>query len=110
MGFIEFIITNSKSGNLNYNNIAALFKTMVTQSITDYEQRVFFAFLTKENDAAMSRERKFLLDERRRTDVFNKIFCNEGQLDCSRLGIDGFRCFRMLFLSVNSEHRHINHN
>ncbi len=110
MGFLEFVITNSKNGNLNYNNIAALFKTMVTQSITDWEQKVFFAFLTKENDAATSRERKFLLDERRRTDVFNKIFCNESQLDCSRLGLDGFRCFRMLFLNVNAEHRHINHN
>ena len=76
MSFIEFIITNSKNGNLSFANISALFKTMVAQSTTDYEQKVFFNFLTKENDAAMSRERKYLLDERRRTDVFNKIMCN----------------------------------
>ena len=76
MNFIEFIITNSKNGNLSFNNISALFKTLVANSITDYEQKVFFNFLTKENDAAMSRERKYLLDERRRTDVFNKIMCN----------------------------------
>ena len=76
MNFIEFIITNSKNGNLSFNNISALFKTLVANSITDHEQKVFFNFLTKENDAAMSRERKYLLDERRRTDVFNKIMCN----------------------------------
>ena len=76
MGFIEFIITSSKNGNLSYANISSLFKTLVTQSITDYEQKVFFNFLTKENESAVTRERKFLLDERRRTDVFNKIMCN----------------------------------
>jgi len=66
--------------------------------------------LTKENDAAVSRERKYLLDERRRTDVFNKILCNEKELQCTKLGIEGFRCFKMLFLNVNAEHRHINHD
>ena len=110
VGFIEFIITSSKNGNLSYANISSLFKTLVTQSITDYEQKVFFNFLTKENESAVTRERKFLLDERRRTDVFNKIMCNQTELDCSKLGIEGFRCFKMLFLNVNAEHRHINHN
>ena len=76
MGFLEFIITSSKNGNLSYANLLALFKTLVTNAITDYEQKVFFTFLTKENDAATSRERKYLLDERRRTDVFQKIMCN----------------------------------
>ena len=37
VGFIEFIITNSKNGNLSFNNISTLFKTMVMQSITNYE-------------------------------------------------------------------------
>jgi len=58
----------------------------------------------------VSRERKFLLDEKRRTDVFQKIMCNKNELDCTKLGIEGFRSFRMLFLNVNSEHRHIDHN
>lgn len=76
MGFIEFIITNSKNGNLQFSNIVALFKALVSQSVCDYEQNIFFNFLTKENTMAVSRERKFLLDERRRTDVFRKIMCN----------------------------------
>lgn len=83
---------------------------MVTQSISDYEQQVFFNFLTKENTSATTRERKYLLDERRRTDVFQKIMCNQDELNCSNLGLDGFRCFKMLFLNVNAEHRHINQN
>jgi len=58
----------------------------------------------------VNRERKFLLDERRRTDVFQKIMCNSKELDCTKLGIEGFRSFRMLFLNVNAEHRHIDHN
>jgi len=109
-GCIEFLITNSKSANLSFNNIRNLFKSLVSQSITEYEQKVFFNFLTKENDTAVTRERKYLLDERSRTDVFQKIMCNEEQLDCSRLGMEGFRCFKMLFLNVNAEHRNINYN
>lgn len=110
IGFIEFIITNSKQGNLSFVNLQALFKTFVSQSISDYEQAVFFKFLTKENESATTRERKFLLDERRRTDVFQKIMCNQKELDCTRLNIEGFRCFKMLLLHVNAEQRHINYN
>ena len=110
IGFLEFLITNSKSGNLSFLNIQHLFKILVSQNISEYEQKVFFNFLTKENVEAMTRERKFLLDERRRTDVFQKIMCNNAELDCTRLGIEGFRCFKMLFLTVNGEHRHLNQN
>lgn len=53
-----------------------MFASFVTDCNTDYEQQAFFNFLTKENSSAASRERKFLLDERRRTDVFQKIMCN----------------------------------
>ena len=108
LGFIEFIITNSKQGNLSFQNIQNLFQTFVSQSISDYEQKVFFNFLTKENEAATTRDRRYLLDERRRTDVFQKIMCNNAELDCTRLGIEGFQCFKMLLLHVNAEHRHIN--
>lgn len=108
IGFIEFIIRNSKQGNLSFVNLQALFKTFVNQSISDYEQAVLFKFLTKENEQATTRERKYLLDERRRNEVFQKIMCNKKELDCTRLGIEGFRCFKMLLLHVNAEHRHIN--
>ena len=42
IGFIEFLITNSKQGNLSFVNLQALFKTFVSQSISDYEQQAFF--------------------------------------------------------------------
>ena len=60
-------------------------------------------FLTKENENSGTRERKFLLDEKRRTDVFQKIMCNQKTLDCSKLGIVGFNCFKLLFLNVNAQ-------
>jgi hypothetical protein len=37
MNFIEFLITSSKSGNLSFANISTLFKTLVMESITDYD-------------------------------------------------------------------------
>jgi len=37
MNFIEFLITSSKSGNLSFANISSLFKTLVMESITDYD-------------------------------------------------------------------------
>ena len=52
LNFLEFLITNSRNGQLSFSNIQALFKTMVSQSITDYEQRLFFNFLTKENESS----------------------------------------------------------
>jgi len=38
--------------------------------MTPYETEQFFMFLTKENENSGTRERKFLLDEKRRTEVF----------------------------------------
>jgi hypothetical protein len=76
---------------------------MVTDQTTDYEAQSFFIFLTKENEGSSTRERRFLLDERRRVDVFQKIMCNNQLLDCSKLQIEGFECFKMLFLNVNAE-------
>ena len=76
---------------------------MVTEQTTDYEAQSFFIFLTKENDGGTTRERRFLLDERRRVDVFQKIMCNQELLDCAKLQTEGFSCFKMLFLNVNSE-------
>jgi hypothetical protein len=70
MGFIEFLITNSRHGNLSYQHISALFNTMVTEQTTDYEAQSFFIFLTKENAGGSTRERRFLLDERQRVNVF----------------------------------------
>ena len=70
IGFLEFVITSSKSGSLSFKNLQDLFKTFVANSITGYEQKAFFDFLTKENENGTTRERKYLLDEKRRTEVF----------------------------------------
>ena len=108
MSFIEFLITNSRNGNLNFQHISDLFATMVTEQTTDYEAKRFFTFLTKENEGSQSRERRFLLDERQRVNVFQKIMCNQETLDCAKLQTEGFNCFKMLFLNVNAEQRNIN--
>jgi hypothetical protein len=66
-GLIEFLIVNSKSCNLEFQQVSQLFETFVTSAITTYEREKFFMFLTKENENSATRERKFLLDEKRRT-------------------------------------------
>jgi len=76
ISLIEFIITGSKNGNLSFTHVEALFETFVTKAVTEYEQAHFFTFLTQENENSHNRERRFLLDERRRTEVFQKIMCN----------------------------------
>jgi hypothetical protein len=42
----------------------------VTNAVTPLESKLFYVFLTKENDNSRTRERKYLLDEKRRTEVF----------------------------------------
>jgi hypothetical protein len=55
---------------LEFQQVSQLFDTFVTEATTPYETEQFFMFLTKENENSGTRERKFLLDEKRRTDVF----------------------------------------
>lgn len=66
---------------------------------------MFFHFLTKENMNSRSRERKFLLDEKLRVEVFKQIMCNNQRLNCKTLDEEGFFCFKTLFLNVNAEQR-----
>jgi len=73
--------------------------------VTEYEANKFFLFLTKENENSISRDRNFLLNEKIRAEVFNKIMCNEKYIDSSSIGVEGFSCFKMLFLNVNNEKR-----
>jgi hypothetical protein len=47
-----------------------MFLMFVTNAITEYETNAFFTLLTKENENAKSRERKFLLDDKVRNEVF----------------------------------------
>jgi hypothetical protein len=77
VNFIEYLVVNSRSSNLSFSNLQALFELCVTHAVTSLESKLFFVFLTKENDNSRTRERKYLLDERRRTEVFSKIMCND---------------------------------
>jgi len=102
MDLIEFLIVNSKASNLDFQQLSNLYNTFVAQAVTPYENEAFFKFLTKENENSSTRERKYLLDERRTTQVFQQIICNQDMLDCSKLGRTGFNCFKLLFLNVNA--------
>ena len=102
VNFIEYLVVNSRSSNLSFSNLQALFELCVTHAVTSLESKLFFVFLTKENDNSRTRERKYLLDERRRTEVFSKIMCNDQLLDCRRLNYEGFCAWKSLFLNVNS--------
>lgn len=59
--------------------------------------------ITKENENAKSKERRFLLDDRVRIEVFQQIFCNNKHLNCDKINMQGFVCFKKLFLIVNEE-------
>ena len=100
---VEFLIINSKTSNLEFQQVSQLFDAFVNQATTSYETEQFFMFLTKENENSATRERKYLLDEKRRTEVFQKIMCNSKTLDCSKLVKVGFNCFKLLFLNVNAQ-------
>lgn len=66
LNLIEFFIVNSKKSNLEFHQISAIFDAFVRNAVTDYEISKFFIFLTKENENGATRERRYLLDEKRR--------------------------------------------
>lgn len=105
IALIEFLIVNSKASNLDFAQLQNLFTVFVHGAVTPYESEQFFKFLTKENANSATRDRKYLLDERRMTQVFTQIICNQDMLDCSKLGQTGFDCFKHLFLQINASHR-----
>lgn len=58
---------------------------MVTRAITEVESNVLFELITKENENAKSKDRRFLLDDKVRNEVFQKIFCNNKYLNFEKL-------------------------
>jgi hypothetical protein len=42
----------------------------VTKAVTEYESNALFNLITKENENAKSKERRFLLDDKVRNEVF----------------------------------------
>ena len=84
ISFIEFILINSKI-QISFDSVSQLFKFFVQESHSDFEKNIFFNFLTKENDKAAVSNRKFLLDDKVRSEIFKKIFCNEALFNCEKL-------------------------
>jgi hypothetical protein len=68
-GLIEFILVNSKV-TLSFDNVQMMFHMFVKERVTDFETNAFFILLTKENEQARSNNRRFLLDDKIRNEVF----------------------------------------
>lgn len=97
-------MVNSKVA-LSFENVEKMFQLLVVKSTNEYESNALFQLITKENEGAKSKERRFLLDDRVRNEVFQKIFCNNKYLNFERINIQGFNCFKRLFLIVNEEEK-----
>lgn len=80
---------------------------MVTNAVTEHESNQLFNLITKENEAAKSKERRFLLDDKVRNLVFQKIFCNTKYINFDKMNLRGFNCFKKLFLIVNEEEKNV---
>ncbi len=101
MRFVEFLILNCKSVQLKFQHVQDMFRLFVTEAATEVETREFFAFLTKHNTS--SRDRKYLLDEKLRTQVFTKIMGNDESMNCLNLNLQAYECFKHLFIGVNCQ-------
>lgn len=104
IGFIEFVLLNSQV-RLTFEHIERLFTMLVSNGLTEFESNCLFELITKENDQAKGKDRRFLLDDVVRKEVFIKIFCVTKYLNIERLNLQGFNCFKRLFLIVNEEER-----
>ena len=86
ISFIEYVIVNSKIV-LSFDHIEKMFQLLVTRAVTEFESNALFELITKENEAARSKERRFLLDDKVRNEVFSKIFCNTKYLNFEKINI-----------------------
>lgn len=86
ISFIEFVLINSKV-NLSFENVEKMFQLLVSKAVTEYESDALFNLITKENETAKSKERRFLLDDKVRNEVFTKIFCNNKYLNFEKINI-----------------------
>jgi hypothetical protein len=84
--FIEFVLINSKV-TLSFENIEKMFTLLVTNAVTEYESDALFQMITKENENAKSKERRFLLDDSVRNQLFQRIFCNNKYLNFEKINI-----------------------
>lgn len=101
-GFLEFVLLNSFI-KLSFEHVEKLFTMLVSRGFSEFESNCLFELITKENEQAKGRERRFLLDDIVRKEVFQKIFCNSKYLNFEKINLQGFNCFKRLFLIVNEE-------
>ena len=79
-----------------------MFSLFVSDPVSEVETNLFFEMLTKENNqATRGKEKKFLIDDKLRTTLFQEIFCNSQVFDGTKMNYKGFDCFKKLFLIVN---------
>jgi len=76
MNFLEFLIKNSRQGNLTFQHVSNLYENFVLCRVTEYEEQQFFLFIAKENENSATRERRFMLNDKIRIEVFKNIMCN----------------------------------
>ena len=62
-----------------------MFSMFVANAVTDYETNILYQLITKENETAKSKERKFLLDDKVRNEVFQRIFCANKNLNVEKI-------------------------
>jgi hypothetical protein len=82
-----------------------MFQLLVTKAVTEHDSNALFNLITKENEQSKQLSRKFLLDDKVRNEVFQKIFCSSKYLDFEKMNIRGFNCFKRLFLIINEEEK-----
>lgn len=105
MNLLEFLIKNSRQGNLTFQHVSTLYENFVLCGVTEYEEQQFFLFIAKENESSATRERRYLLNDKIRIEVFKNIMCNGQLLDSANICHEGFKCFRMMFITVNNAHK-----
>lgn len=62
-------MVNSKA-SLTFDHVEKMFNLFVVNPVTEYETDIFYRLITKENENARSKERRFLLDDKVRNEVF----------------------------------------
>ena len=84
-----------------------MFNYFVTNAVSEIETNLFFTLVTKENEGSQSNQRKFLIEDKVRKELFQLIFCNPKQFNIEKINSEGFLCFKRLFLIVNEEEKMI---
>ena len=61
---------------MTFDHLEKMFNLFVANAISEIETNLFFTLVTKENEGSQSNQRKFLLEDKVRKELFQQIFCN----------------------------------